>query len=196
MTNTTDSSMFRVGDLVIGSSSPDKSVYSATGAKLIPDGVSLYGSDADLKTQSVELMKSVSRSGGVPVNSNTGKVKKVSSKKRNMGQSSNDHARLFNPQDYQEPVKKEKPQVTIQFENEFGIIKEKVDHVVNQDLAIMLIFKDEDSLIFEPKVGESLILHLPDENTVNVYYPGVTFDSPDSSNKFMILFKLPEENQD
>jgi len=50
--------------------------------------------------------------------------------------------------------------------------------------------------LFEPKVGESLRLHTPSREVFEVYYPGVTFDSPDSDKKFMILFKVPEENQE
>ena len=93
------------------------------------------------------------------------------------------------------PPVEEKLQM-IQFENDFGKMKAKVVHVIEQELAFMLIFKDEESMVFEPKVGESLVLHTPNKRRVDVYYPGVTFDSPDDGKKFMILFKLPEEEQE
>jgi hypothetical protein len=43
-----DSGMFKTGDLVIGSSDPGKSVYTATGARVNNSGVSIYGSPEDL----------------------------------------------------------------------------------------------------------------------------------------------------
>jgi hypothetical protein len=123
--------------------------------------------------------------------------KKRSKKKTNTG-SSSDMYRSTQPQFNSVPalpVSKINLH-TLQFENEFGRIKSKVEHIVEHDQAYMLIFSDTDAMVFEPKVGESLLLHLPDKTQVNVYYPGVTFDSPESSKKFMILFKLPEENQE
>lgn len=47
--NNNDTSMFKIGDIVIGSSDPSKSVYSSTGAKVIKDGVSIYGNEGDLR---------------------------------------------------------------------------------------------------------------------------------------------------
>jgi hypothetical protein len=60
----------------------------------------------------------------------------------------------------------------------------------------MLVFTDDDSMVFEPKIGETLVLHTPERYRASVYYPGVTFNSPDSDKKFMILFKVLEEEQE
>jgi hypothetical protein len=84
----------------------------------------------------------------------------------------------------------------VQFENDFGKIKSKVENIIEHELAFMLVYSDEDAMVFEPKVGELLAIHTPDKQRIEVYYPGVTFDSPDSTKKFMILFKVPAEDQE
>ena len=85
---------------------------------------------------------------------------------------------------------------TVQFENDFGKIRAKVEQVIEHEHAFMLVFTDEDAVVFEPKTGESLVFHTDDRRVFSVYYPGVTFNWPADDKKFMILFKLPEENQE
>jgi hypothetical protein len=201
MTNQQDTSIYRTGDLVIGSSDPGKSVYSSSGAKLIDSGVSIYGSSDDLQEQYKDIVRSATMSGGkkITVSSpkgSTAKAKIKNKKTRSLSDTSQpfDWAQIVTP----EPIAEAGPPVklkSVQFENDFGKIKAKVEHVVEHSQAYLLIFSDEDSLVFEPKVGELLILHT-DNSSETVYYPGVTFNSPENTKKFMILFKVPEENQE
>jgi len=216
MENKTDSSMYRVGDIVIGSSDPSKSVYSITGTKINPDGVSLYGSDADLTARAKDLARSAVMAGGIPLpvsprgNSNEQPKKQ----KKKTAKSGNKQA-AFSPESYVSSLSHEhgvgvydsnavtpqdtayvRPQSTVQFENDFGKIKSKVETIIEHDLAFMFVYSDEDAVVFEPKIGELLAVHMPDKRRIEVYYPGVTFDSPDNTKKFMILFKVPEENQE
>jgi hypothetical protein len=126
------------------------------------------------------------------VNSKTTKVKKKNLAKTRQTAISYEHTEA-----YQEPVRHDEvKQYTVQFENDFGKMKARVEQMIEHPQAYMLVFKDEDAVVFEPKVGETLVFHTTDREQVSVYYPGVTFDSPDSSKKFMILFKVPEENQE
>lgn len=207
-----NSSMFRVGDLVIGSSDPGKSVYSASGTKIIEDGVTIYGDERSLKNQGNELIQSALRSGGklIPTINNSPLKKRGTKKKttvpRNQYQGYADPYSAFDPglESYAQTFLKndvvDQQAVvelkTVQFENSFGRMKSKVEHLIEHDQAFMLIFSDEDSVLFEPKIGEALKLHTPSRQVYDVYYPGVTFDSPDNDKKFMILFKVPEENQE
>lgn len=199
-----DTGIFKTGDLVIGSTDPGKSVYSATGSKLIADGVSIYGNESALKDQRKEFVTSVMRNGGMPLlpSDKTSKKKFKSKKSKPLElppqMSIEEYLHIDSSEETREPAVDEKPVQlqTVQFENSFGKMKAKVEHVVEHEQAFMLVFSDEDSVVFEPKIGETLILHTPGRYTANVYYPGVTFNSPDTSKKFMILFKMPEEEQE
>ena len=197
-----DSGMFRPGDVVIGSPDPTKSVYSATGEKLINDGVSIYGDKRILESQSKELMQSAIRSGGKPLSVNAATKGKPTTRKmvKNKGKSFSEEMKNIYFE-LQKAGVEEAPTpivklVTVQFENAFGKIKAKVMSLIEHDLAFMLVFENEDSMVFEPKIGEQLALHTQDKRRYDVYYPGVTFDSSNNSNKFMILFKVPEEDQE
>jgi len=205
MLNNTDTSGFKLGDLVIGSSDPSKSVYSSSGAKLIHNGVSIYGDAEALEAQNEELTRAAIRGGGklLPTEnkSKTDKNKRTTTRSRSNLSSKSTTTASKRYSDYEETAEYFSETVEenlhlVQFENAFGKMKAKILHVIEQELALMLIFKDEDSMVFEPKVGETLSLHMPNKRQVNVYYPGVTFDSPDDSRKFMILFKtVPEEQE-
>jgi hypothetical protein len=199
--NNQNQSHFKPGDLIIGFSDPSKSVYSSTGVKLDQNGVSVYGSEADLRAQQKQAADAATRGGGklikttASTKNHTGK-KKSARKPERLG----DPAALSFSSFESEALREEAPEVrleTVVFENTFGKIKSKVTHVVDHPQAIMLIFADEDSVVFEPKVGEMLTLYRDSSfHSEQVYYPGVTFNSPDCPRKFMILFKVPEENQD
>jgi hypothetical protein len=194
MTNQQDNSIYRTGDLVIGSSDPGKSVYSPTGEKLIEAGVSIFGSPEDLEGYYKDIVRSATMSGGkkIPLQQ-AGPIKKTK-KAKNSSRTSEFSQSWTNFQEPPAPAPIMKLK-TIQFENSFGKIKAKVEHVLNHDQAYMLIFSDEDSVVFEPKVGEQLVLHT-EHGAESVYYPGVTFDSPQDTKKLMILFKVPAEDQE
>ncbi len=185
--------MFQVGDLVVGSSDPSKSVYSATGSKLIDNGVAIYGDSSDIESVQKELHEALQRNGGKVIQTSTHRNGKAP--KKNKSRKASPMFEYTEPQAYI-PVKELEPVKfkTVQFENAFGKMKAKVEHVVEHGAAFMLVFSDADSVIFEPKAGELLTFYSVDSYPYSVYYPGVTFDSPDSSKKYMILFKVPEEN--
>lgn len=192
----TQDSIFRTGDLIVGSSDPRKSVYSETGAKLANNGVKIYGSQEDIEAQQEEILSYVSKSGGKRMTSTSSLEKKqVKRKKAKPTQSQYVEEKETVSYDNIESATKpaETVMYTIQFENDFGKIKSKIESYDEQDMAIMLVFPDEDSVLFEPRVGEALKLYLPQQSAQDVYYPGVTFNSPDSSKKLMILFKIPAE---
>jgi hypothetical protein len=201
MTNQQDTSIYRTGDLVIGSSDPGKSVYSSSGSKLIDSGVTIYGSSDALQEQYKDIVRSATMSGGKKIAVSSPKGSSVKPKtKTKKSRSLSDISQPFDWTQVEatEPAPAADPPLklkSVQFENDFGKIKAKVEHVVEHSQAYLLIFSDEDSVVFEPKVGELLILHT--ENlSETVYYPGVTFNSPENTKKFMILFKVPEENQE
>ena len=215
MENKTDNSMYRVGDIVIGSSDPSKSVYSTSGTKINPDGVSLFGSDAELTARAKDLARSAIMAGGIPVPITHGNSSSPQNKQAKKKVPKTSKQASFSMDNYIATVSHElghrtasfekinsyatetvRPQATVQFENDFGKIKSKVESIVEHDLAFMLVFTDEDAVVFEPKIGELLALHMPDKRRIEVYYPGVTFDSPGSSKKLMILFKVPAEDQE
>lgn len=197
-----DSGIFQPGDIVIGTPDPNKSVYSATGEKLIKDGVSIYGDSRTLETQSRELIQSVLRSGGKPLNASSavqGKstTRKMTKNKSNSFANGSSAGYPTYPMAVTEEVKAPPVKlISVQFENDFGKMKAKVIDLIEHDLAFMLVFENEDSVVFEPKVGELLALHTADKRRHEVYYPGVTFDSSTNTNKFMILFKVPAEEQE
>jgi hypothetical protein len=202
-----DSGYFKTGDLVIGTSDPSKSVYSATGAKINNDGVSIYGDLKDLTAQTEEITLSAMRSGGTPMMTQT-KTKKNS---KRPGKSTHKTVKFQQSHeayyDSQSPFHENATHVpvtqeakislrTVQFENDFGKIKAKVEQLVEHEHAFMLVFTDSDAVVFEPKAGETLLFSADDYDVCRVYYPGVTFNWPVSDKRFMILFKLPEENQE
>jgi hypothetical protein len=196
-----NTSIFKTGDLVVGSSDPNKSVYSDNGTKLIPDGVAVYGNKKDIERISSDFTRSVTMHGGVLVtakNTTTSEKSKSSSKKTVKKKIKNTPPVYSVPattlqyqEEEEEPVK---PQLlTVQFENSFGKIKAKVEYVVENELAFMLIFSNEDAMVFEPKIGETLLLYTPNKIKYEVYFPGVIFNSPEDSRRFMVLFKTPNE---
>lgn len=201
MTNMNQESAYnKVGDVVVGSSDPSKAVYSDRGTKLTRDAAVVVGDPSRLQSLANNLTKSALSNGGIPIDiGSSGEGKGTTKKKvrKKVVQSypteTYQDPVSFMAEAYQAPITKE--QVSIQFENDFGRMKAKIEDFVDHELAYMLVFSDEDAMVFEPKVGEKLILHTPSRQRVDVYYPGVTFDSPDSSKKFMILFKLPDEEE-
>lgn len=192
-----DSGMFKTGDLVIGSSDPSKSVYKATGARVNSSGVSIYGSPEDLLEKEKELTASLVRNGGKKIASSPTKgAKKKETKKAKSWPPCNNYMTAEYREESAPVVAQEEKSVSVQFENSFGKMKAKVLSLVEHEQAFMLVFKNEDSVVFEPKIGETLSLYNQYKERYDVYYPGVTFDWPDSEKKLMILFKVPEENQE
>jgi len=196
-----DSGMFKIGDLVIGTSDPGKSVYSASGAKINNSGSSIYGSDEDLVNQQKEITDSIVRNGGKKIQTSSSKTssKKGAKKSKNTSwvtqfpelPSTGLHESLR-----QYPSPPPERLTAVHFENSFGKIKAKVEHVVEHEQAFLLVFTDEDAVVFEPKTGETLVLHIQEQHESHeVYYPGVTFNSPDSAKKLMILFKIPVDTE-
>jgi len=195
---TTENPLLRTGDLVIGFNDPSKSVYSKTGAKLSEDGVQLYGDEEDIEAKKELFVKSAKSQGASTLVLENKKPKKVRAKSKVIARSYPKVVEEVQPQkeEYSESVDILPELRTIQFENQFGKIKAKVEYLVEEDLAFMLVFSNDDMVVFEPKIGESLTLHTDNREKFEVYYPGVTFTYPAGEKKLMVLFKIPVENEE
>ena len=118
--------MFKPGDIVIGSTDPSKSVYSATGAKLVENSFSLYGTEDQLEQMEKELITSVTRNGGKKIGTLSSTEKKKTKKIKKPQAATNTSFIVYNePEDIsdfaQKDVSKEEVYTTVQFENDFGI---------------------------------------------------------------------------
>ena len=202
------SNQFQVGDLVVGSRDPSKSVYSPTGARNAADGVRIFGHQEDISAYEAQLLQSIKRSGGQPIaQDKTTKTAKKSNKPSTKTRKFKPAAELAyenRPQSFyssdeeltQTRVRTAEYLQTVIFENDFGKIKAKVEKVVEHSQAYMLVFSDDDAVVFEPKVGETLLFYPVPDYSTRVYYPGVTFDWFNDNRKLMILFKVPAENEE
>jgi hypothetical protein len=200
-----DPQTYKSGDIVFGSSDPSKSVFSATGAKLVENPVVVVGSENDLASLRTTMIDSIERNGGKRVSTLPQEKPVKKRKSRNPIQNAvNDALDKLHPPtpvpyvplSELKPVEENvsKKLKTVIFENAFGRMRAKVEDVIEHDMAFLLVFSDEEAVVFEPKTGESLTFYDDANDSYEVYYPGVTFSWPDSSKKFMILFKIPEEN--
>jgi len=81
---------------------------------------------------------------------------------------------------------------TVHFYNALGKIKLVVDEVLESPMAFCLIFKNEDDIVFTPKVGETLNFINSDGEDYSVYYPDTLFTWIDHTKQLMILFKNDE----
>lgn len=189
--------MFKPGDVVIGSTDPSKSVYSATGAKISENSHSLYGSLEQLENLEKDFVSSLTRNGGRKITSlnskEKNKTKKIKKQHHRNAAAFTVHNEIEDSTQEQSSQQKEESYTTIQFENDFGKIKAKALYISEHDQALMLVFKNEEEVVFEPKVGERLQIYINRYTKHHVYYPGVTFNSPFDNKRFMILFKVPEE---
>lgn len=193
---------FGIGDVVIGNPDPTKSVYSTTGRKLDSAGVTIYGDNKSIQKRQKEIIESVTRNGGKLIKEATtkkmpSKTKKPFNKKIKTTSTENDNfVENFKYHETFEAEEMQMPELTVQFENDFGKIKAKVIDLIDHEQAYMLVFKNDDAMVFEPKVGESLKFHTPNQKNIDVYYPGVTFNWPENGKKSMILFKVPSIEQE
>ncbi len=94
------------------------------------------------------------------------------------------------------PTPTPKEMYTVVFENEFGKIKVRaVDVLVNQN-AYCIVFLNEDSMTFEPKIGQKIFIYLNDNKKISVYYPGIVFNWTDDRRKLMILIRNEQDESD
>jgi hypothetical protein len=192
-----ESPYFKPGDLVVGQSDPSKPVYSSSGTKLVEAGVKIYGAEKDIAAKRDIMLRAVEMHGGKAVMSQERKGKKnkkTLSQEARTKQSFSVGALRIEEDDYAEiPLVPNPPSlVTIQFENQFGKIKAKVEQIIEEELAFLLVFSNEDMVVFEPKIGETLSLYTATKQKFEVYYPGVTFHYPPDK-RLMVLFKIPDE---
>jgi hypothetical protein len=192
-----DITNIKTGDLVVGTSDPSKSVYSPTGSK-IRDGIAIAGKPEDIASLQDSIMKSAVNMGGKKV---AVEPKKAAKKKKG---TINKEAYPITPvyrvdeEEYvNTPEISPSPEIkleTVIFENDFGKMRAKVENVLEHEQAFLLIFSNEDEVVFEPKIGETLSFY---RNRVSyqVYYPGVIFDWTDGVKKAMILFKADTKNE-
>jgi hypothetical protein len=186
------------GDVVIGQADPLSPVYSNTGAKLVENGVRFYADEKDIANRRNILLKMTENQGGkLLADSNKKSIKKIASK-RGAAQKTLESYQEYAAKNMEKDVVHEEVSrvlETVQFENQFGKIKAKVEKVIEEELAFMLVFSNEDMVVFEPKIGETLNLYTPEKQKFAVYYPGVTFSYPPDK-RLMVLFKLPVETDD
>lgn len=86
--------------------------------------------------------------------------------------------------------------INVTFENDFGRMKVTVVAVLEESTAVILVFKDDESISFIPKNGESLNLLITKDNNMKVMYPGFLFTWTDGKHKLMVLVKEPDTHQD
>ena len=194
-----DITNIKTGDLVVGTSDPSKSVYSPTGSK-IRDGIALAGSPEDIASLQDSIMKSAVSMGGKKVI--TDNKKSSGKKKKAIGQKPYPTVNSYKVEDEYIPpvatyVSPSEPEIvleTVIFENGFGKMRAKVENVLEHPQAFLLVFSNDDEVVFEPKVGETLTFYR-NRISFQVYYPGVIFDWTDGVKKAMILFKTDIENE-
>lgn len=87
-----------------------------------------------------------------------------------------------------------KQKLTVYLYNKLGKIKLSVERVLTTDMAICLVFRNDDDMIFIPNPTETLTFI--DELGVEhkVYYPDTIFTWLDNTKKLMILFKTNDES--
>lgn len=208
-----DPTKLNIGDVVVGTSDPSKSVYNSNGTK-IRDGVSFVGDERAIEELRQSTLRSALNAGGKldsPKAASKGRGK-GNRKGRAVTKKGTQHypteatdarTNFVNTQPsyipmaggagdsimsaYNTPEPRELE--TVSFENQFGRIRAKVEHVIDHELAFMLIFSHEDEISFEPKVGETLQFSRRSGTSYEVYYPGVIFNWTDGVKKAMILFK-------
>ena len=200
-----DNLNLRTGDLVIGTRDPSKSVYSAEGKKLVDGGIAIVG-DAEEIAQLQNQIKKAAKQSGKQITEEKKAKKKTGRKSNNTTNyiSLPKESPNYSPDlsTYSQPIEKfydeaeaEKPKLQqVYFENAFGKIRSSVESVIEHEAAFMLVFSNEEEIVFEPKVGETLVFTY-NKTVYSVYYPGVIFDWTDGIKKAMILFKASEENE-
>ncbi len=201
-----DPTKLNIGDVVVGTSDPSKSVYDSNGRK-IREGVAFVGSEKDVEELRESIIRSAAAAGGKisPLKKTGKKAKKPVKNKTLSGRAyptEPTYVPLNEPEPIQPPSMWEGSQEenipveleTVSFENDFGKIRAKVETVIEHEMAFLLLFSNEDDITFEPKVGETLQFIRRSGYRFEVYYPGVIFSWTDGVKKAMILFKTDNSN--
>jgi|GEM_PF-5295339 len=95
--------------------------------------------------------------------------------------------RIYEP-DITEP-KKATRNFPIIFKIESGNIRSSVDAILEDDLAIMLVYSDSEAISYEPARGSELTLILPDKRKVDVMYSSIKFRWYMTSQECLIFIK-------
>jgi hypothetical protein len=191
----------KIGDLVVGTNDPSKSVYDSMG-KRIRAGGGLAGSEEQIAEMQKDIMKSAMNMGGrvmkqAEVKPTKGKGRKKKAEEPQFTTPNYPVAQPIQPTFMPIEIEYEPEQIkleTIIFENDFGKIRAKVENILEHEQALLLLFSSDDEVAFEPKVGETLKLYRGRVGQ-DVYYPGVIFDWTDGVKRAMILFKANAQNE-
>lgn len=183
----------QTGDVIVGINDPSKSVYSAHGKKIIAEGVSLVGSAEDI-TRLQSKIKHMAEQTGKQLDENKKLKKRTTKNVKAESKYFQPHYEIETPETILPQINQILSSVYIYFENSFGRIRCSVENVTEHAQAFMLVFSNEDDIVFEPKTGETLEFTW-NRDKYTVYYPGVIFDWTDGVKKIMILFKAPQENE-
>jgi hypothetical protein len=200
-----DPTKLNVGDLVVGTSDPSKSVYDPNGRK-IRDGVAFVGSQKDVEELRESMLRSATAAGGkvAAEPKKTQKRGRKAVKNKTITQAPYPTEPSYRPIEetssgstWEDLEAVKAPELeTVSFENDFGKIRAKVENIIDHELALMLVFSSEDDITFEPKVGETLqFVRNRHGDRYTVYYPGVIFNWTDAVKKAMILFKAESQNE-
>ena len=94
-----------------------------------------------------------------------------------------------------EPSKAKRAGFNIAFSIESGKIKSTVDAVLETNEALMLVFKDDDAVSYEPEKGSQLIIITPDKRKISVMYLGVKFAWHDTRQQLLVFMKTDVEEE-
>lgn len=184
----------QTGDLVVGTNDPSKSVYSAEGKKIREDGVALVGDQEDIARLQSKIQTAAARS-GKQLAENKKYRKKGTKGGKQIARYLPTSEEFLDTETFVAPTaSKPTLPVFVYFENSFGKIRCALENVIEHEQAFMLVFANEEEIVFEPKVGETLEFMF-NKTKHTVYYPGVIFDWTDQVKKVMILFKTLNENE-
>ena len=89
--------------------------------------------------------------------------------------------------------KEDKKGFTVVFAIESGKIKSTCDAVLENDLALMLVYSDEDSISYLPEKGSELLIITPDKREVAVMYLGLNFEWYESRQQLLVFMKTDVE---
>lgn len=177
----------RLGDLVVGSYTPDGKVKE-------PGFV--YGNTDQLEEIADRVKQHAALSGALEVK-HVGNKKlkpvKVKPKKKVKEEPVVEEPVVEEIEYEEEPAPVAKRKKHIFFQNGMGKIKLSVLDVLECDMAFCLVFENDDDLIFTPSAGETLTFMDLYNNKHDVYYTDALFSLPPDNKKLMILFKKNDE---
>ena len=85
--------------------------------------------------------------------------------------------------------KMDKASFSIVFDIETGKVRSSCDAVLENDLAVMLVYEDEDAMSYIPQKGGQLSIIMPDKREIPVMFLGLQFEWYSSRQQLLIFLK-------